>query len=403
MISCAADGFDQRGRQRHAGRDLHARPVRCRAGGQHRHRLDGQLGRWRHGYAHGRCPVDHTRLCRSVNRLRLPDHRLGHQHRPAPASHAATPINVTVKQCSKWPDHAGHRRGGRRRRLPRPRRTRSICRKRPAMVALGLEHQLGRRHKQHGRRQCHQHPARLCGRRLDWPVGLFDHGHRRQRSRHVRRRRAGGSDGYGSRSDAEHFRSGDDRRGELTLDLSAIEPAVVQASGMTVSSWTINWGDGTTSTIFGAADSASHVFVTSPVGDSTTYDITATATDDSGTTGTGSQSVTVSPVDADLHAQRRGYCQRRRHLHAHAHADRGCPARRLDRQLGRRFDARSSCRRFERHACLRLQPGDGVANVQHQRHGHHRCGAVISLSNSQSVTVVAGVPTATHRQSCQGA
>ena len=78
-------------------------------------------------------------------------------------------------------------------------------------------------------------------------------------------------------------------------------------------------------------------------------------------------------LDADLHAQRRGHRQRRRHLHADAHADRGCPARRLDRQLGRRLGPRAVARGgYDGNVCLwPRRRNNGSEYLHDRRDGHH--------------------------------
>ncbi len=69
-----------------------------------------------------------------------------------------------------------------------------------------------------------------------------------------------------------------------TLDLSATEP-----TGGTVASWTINWGDGTISTILGNPQTTTHLYATSPPDDAPDFTIQASVTDDFGTT-------TASPI-----------------------------------------------------------------------------------------------------------
>jgi hypothetical protein len=68
-----------------------------------------------------------------------------------------------------------------------------------------------------------------------------------------------------------------------TLDLAASDPGVD-----TIAFWTINWGDGTTSTVDGSATSATKVFDAAG-----TFTITATATDEDGTYSANSRSVSV--------------------------------------------------------------------------------------------------------------
>lgn len=74
-----------------------------------------------------------------------------------------------------------------------------------------------------------------------------------------------------------------------TLDLT-------QASGADLSSWTVNWGDGNTTTLAGGATSATHVYAGGPFATAPTYSITASGTNSSDTfAATTPLAVTVNP------------------------------------------------------------------------------------------------------------
>ena len=60
--------------------------------------------------------------------------------------------------------------------------------------------------------------------------------------------------------------------------------------------WTINWGDGTSSTLNGNVTGAMHVFETSPAGQATNYAITAAGIDANGSHAANSLNVAVSPA-----------------------------------------------------------------------------------------------------------
>lgn len=76
-----------------------------------------------------------------------------------------------------------------------------------------------------------------------------------------------------------------------TLNLSSSDP------GHTISSWSINWGDGTVDSVSGNPGSANHTYAAGP----NTYSIQATATDDTGTYAAGApQAVSVLHVPPTL-------------------------------------------------------------------------------------------------------
>jgi hypothetical protein len=78
-----------------------------------------------------------------------------------------------------------------------------------------------------------------------------------------------------------------DEGGTYALSLSSSDPGTD-----TISSWTINWGDGGSDTVSGSAASASHVYADGP----NAYTITATATDEDGTFAANSLVVSVNNV-----------------------------------------------------------------------------------------------------------
>ena len=118
-----------------------------------------------------------------------------------------------------------------------------------------------------------------------------------------------------------------------TLNLSSSDPGTD-----TITSWTINWGDGT-QVVTGNPSSVTHTYADGP----NSYTISATATDEDGTFGWQHGLGDGPQRRPDAHDQRRGRRQRRRDLHAepvvvrsgHRHDHQ------LDDQLGRRH-AKSS-------------------------------------------------------------
>ena len=86
--------------------------------------------------------------------------------------------------------------------------------------------------------------------------------------------------------------SGSVSEGETyTLGLSSTEPG-----GQSVASWTINWGDGTTTTLAGNPGVAAHVFVTNPADQATDYVVTASGVDANGSHAADPLNVAVSPA-----------------------------------------------------------------------------------------------------------
>jgi uncharacterized delta-60 repeat protein len=81
-----------------------------------------------------------------------------------------------------------------------------------------------------------------------------------------------------------------DEGSSYALSLSSTDPGVD-----TISSWTINWGDGNVETVSGNPSSASHVYADGG-NPSTAYTITATATDEDGTYSSNSLGVSVLNV-----------------------------------------------------------------------------------------------------------
>ncbi len=78
-----------------------------------------------------------------------------------------------------------------------------------------------------------------------------------------------------------------------TLNLSSLE-----TDGDTISSWTIYWGDGSSSVVSGNPSTTSHTYSAGLPGESSVYAITATATDQNGTYAASSQQVTVATAAA---------------------------------------------------------------------------------------------------------